>query len=417
MSPQIIPHSKHSPDYEIEIDERPLPPALRGCVTSINYQNGLEGADRVEVGIANPYLRWLDDPLLKIDNKFELSLGYSQAPLEKVFVGEITGVNASFPNGGMPMLTVVAHDFMQRMTVGTKDRDFGLRLPRFGIRPLPDLGVVSMVSATNLLIPDPDGVGSAISFLLYALEMYLVSNPKEMEKLVRKQQSQSDFDFLTKVAKENGWEMYIDHTESPQGYKLRFKFMGPASTPDLTLQWGSSLMEFSPRLTTVGQVAGVATRIWVSVIQTEFSVVLSWDYERKSFVLEVYPGLGSYEVLSGQKSKSFLKIDAISPVAAPRQLLSELLPRLNNRLTGSGRCLADLRLRAGKIIELKNLGRDFSGFYRIISANFSLDSGGFYSSFDVRKEIWFDDPAEELLRQAIFPSRIVDIPRIQNQGI
>jgi len=413
----MVPHSKHSPDYEIEIDGKPISAALRGCVTSINYQNGLEGADRVEVAIANPYLRWLDDPSLKIDKKFELSLGYSQSPLEKVFVGEITGVNASFPNGGMPTLTVVAHDFMQRLTVGTKDRDFGIRIPHYGIRPLPDFGVVSMISATNLLIPHPDLIGSAISFLLYAMEIYSASNPKEMEKLIRRQQSQSDFEFLTQVAKENGWEMYIDHTESPQGYRLRFDFMGRTSTPDLTLQWGASLMEFSPRLTTVGQVGGLATRVWISAIQIELTIVLSWDYERKSFVLEVYPGLGSYDVLSGKESKGFLKIDAISPVAAPRQLLSELLPRLNNRLTGSGRCLADLRLRAGKVIELKNLGPDFGGLYRITSTNFSLDSGGFYCSFEVRKEIWFDDNFEELAKQALFPATIPSIGRIQNQGI
>jgi hypothetical protein len=416
----MIPHSKHSPEFEIEIDGEPIPPELRGCVTSINYQNGLEGADRVEVGVANPYLRWLDHPLLEIDNKFELSLGYSHAALEKVFVGEITGVNASFPNGGMPTLTVVAHDFMQRLTVGTKDRDFGIRIPYFGIRPLPDLGVVSMISATNLLIPYPDLIGSAISILLFAMEMYSNSDPKEMEKLVRRQESQSDFDFLTQVAKENGWEMYIDHTESPQGYMLRFKFMGPAFTPDVTLQWGSSLMEFSPRLTTVGQVAGVATRVWISAIQTELTLVLSWDYDRKSFDLEVYPGLGSFDVLAGKKSKSFLKIDAIGPSLAPRKILSELLPRLNNRLTGSGRCLADLRLRAGKVIELQNLGREFSGFYRITSTTFSLDSGGFYTSFDVRKEIWFDDNFAAFLKtaaKAAFPVHAAAISLIQNQGI
>jgi len=411
----IIPHSKHSPDYVIEINGEPLSAEMRGCVTSINYQNGLEGADRVELGIANPYLRWLDDPLLKIDNKFELSLGYSQTPLEKVFVGEITGVNASFPNGGMPMLTVVAHDFMQRLTVGTKDRDFGIRIPCFGITPLPDPLVVSMVSLSNLLLPYPDPVGSVLSFL--TLLLTYVSDPIETKKSIRKQESQSDFDFLTQVAKENGWEMYIDHTLDPQGYFLRFQFMLPSRTPDVTLQWGSSLMEFSPHLTTVGQVAGVAARIWIAAIQTELTIVLSWDYDRKGFNLEVVPGLGGLDVLAGKESKGVLKIDAIGPATAPRQILSELLPRLNNRLTGSGRCLADLRLRAGKVIELQNLGSEFSGLYRITSANFSLDSGGFYTSFEVRKEIWFEDNLKEFAKQVLFPVKIPSIARVQNLGI
>ena len=84
--------------------------------------------------------------------------------------------------------------------------------------------------------------------------------------------------------------------------------------------------------------------------------MLSWDFDRKAFNLEVYPGMGSADVLAGNKSKSVLKIDAIGPATAPRQILSELLPRLNNRLTGSGRCVADLRLRAGKVIELQEFG-------------------------------------------------------------
>ena len=93
------------------INGESIPAALRGCVTGINYQNGIEGADRVEVSLANPDLRWLDHPLLQLDNGFELELGYATEPLERVFVGEITGVNASFPGGGMPTVTVVAHDF------------------------------------------------------------------------------------------------------------------------------------------------------------------------------------------------------------------------------------------------------------------------------------------------------------------
>jgi hypothetical protein len=73
----------------------------------------------------------------------------------------------------------------------------------------------------------------------------------------------------------------------------------------------------------------------------------------------------------------------------PKKLLSELLPRLNNRLTGSGSAVGNLAIGAGKVIDLKGLGEQFSGLYRITSATHSIDSGGFRTSFDARKEIWF----------------------------
>src|SRR5262245_36135122 len=98
----MVKFSRYAPEFTIHIDGDRIPAAMRGCVTRVTHQDGLEGADRVEVTLANEDLRWLDHPLLQTDNPFSLAIGYAPDPLEDVFVGEITGVNASFPNGGMP---------------------------------------------------------------------------------------------------------------------------------------------------------------------------------------------------------------------------------------------------------------------------------------------------------------------------
>src|SRR4051812_23252505 len=155
----------YSPQYRIRIGGDNIPPSLRGNITSVHYTDGLEGADRVEVTIANEDLRWLDHPLLQVDQSFALSIGYAPDPLEEVFAGQITGVSASFPSGGIPTLTVVAQDALNRLTAGTRDRAFALNLPCIGKFPIPDPLVVSVVAATDLLIPYPDPVGSALSFL------------------------------------------------------------------------------------------------------------------------------------------------------------------------------------------------------------------------------------------------------------
>jgi phage protein D len=379
----------YAPEYSVEIDGEPIPPALRGSISRISYTDGMQGADRVELSIANDGLRWLDHPLLQVDNRFTLSLGYAPDPLERVFVGEITGVNASFPNGGMPTLTVVAHDFLQRLTTGTKDRGFMLNLPTIGHFPMPDPAVVSLVSATNLLIPYPDPVGAALSFFTLLLA-YAVS-PLDAKKGVRIQQSQSDFDFLAAIAKQNGWEMYIDHTLEPQGFVLRFQFLVQDYAPSVTLAWGESLADFTPRLTTVGQVAGVQTRIWIPSIKLEVVVVLGWDYDRNAFDLQIFPGFGGLDGIVGPaKARSLVKVEAVGPATMPKKLLSELLPRLNNRLTGSGSAVGNLAIKAGRVIDLHGLGEQFSGLYRITSATHTIDGGGFKTSFDVRKEVWFE---------------------------
>src|SRR5207245_4776516 len=167
-------------------------PDLRASVMRVNYEDGLEGADRVEITLANEGLQWLDHPLLQMDNGFSLSIGYAPDPLEEVFVGEITGVNASFPNSGMPTLTVVAHDFLQRLTKGTKDRAFALSLPCIGKFPLPDPFVAMLVSGTDLLIPAVDPAGAALSFLTLLIAYDI--DPLEAQRAVRIQAGETDFD-------------------------------------------------------------------------------------------------------------------------------------------------------------------------------------------------------------------------------
>jgi phage protein D len=379
----------YAPEFLIKLDGQPLPTALKAAISSVTYEDGMQGADRVEVTIANPSLRWLDHPLLGVDTPFSLSIGYAPDPLEEVFVGEITGVEPTFPSGGMPTVRVTAQDFLNRLTHGTKDRAFRINIPSVGNFPLPDVAVASIVSAVDLLIPEPDPVGGALSVLM-TLATFL-SDPQSAQESVRRQEKQTDFDFLSEIARSNGWEVFIDHTQSPKGRILKFQFLIQQYTPTATLKWGSSLMEFTPRLTTVGDVFGVSARVWVDTLQMEFVIVVSWDYDRACFNLTIYPSLiGEVDDIVGSDAKGkVLAIDAHSYATAAGNILTELLPRLNNRLTGSGSCIGDPRIKASRVIRLDGLGDQFSGLYRITSATHAFDSSGYRTTFQVRKEVWF----------------------------
>lgn len=403
-----LPHAKYAPDYRIEIGGDKIPPAMRASVMRVNYQDGIEGADRVEVTLANNNLQWIDHPLLQVDKSFTLAIGYAPKAVEQVFFGEITGINASFPNSGMPTVTIVAHDFLQRLTTGTKDRAFALSLPCIGKFPLPDPAVAALVSFGNLLVPDLDPAGAALSFLILLITYAL--DPLEAKRGIRIQQGQSDFDFLSRLAKDNGWEMFIDHTEKPHGHRLRFQFPLTDLETAVNLEWGKSLIDFTPKISTVGQVAGISTRIWIPSIKMEFVIVLSWDFDRAAFDLMVFPGLGSVEELLGStKSQSVLKVDAIGAATAPKTLLSELLPRLNNRLTASASTIGDPRIKASKVINIDGIPGQFGGKYRITSATHSIDGSGYKTQFEMRKEVWFGSIP--------VPKGVSGLVRVQGQTI
>lgn len=377
----------YAPNFTVRLGGHPLPTAMRASVVSVRHQDGIEGADRVEMTLANDRLQWLDHPLLQVDTKFELEIGYAPGPLEHVFTGEITGVEPTFPSSGMSTVRIVAHDFLQRLTVGSKDRAFALSLPCIGKFPLPDPYVAMLVSATDLLVPVVDPTGAAVSFLALALTYAI--DPLEAKKSIRIQQG-SDFDFLSGLARENGWEMYIEHREAPHGYSLHFQFAIQEYAAALRLGWGQSLIEFTPRISTVGQVVAVATRIFISSIKLEIVIVLGWDFDRAAFDLQIYPGLGDLEALIGSdKARGTLRIDAVGPATAPKKILGELLPRLNNRLTGSGTTIGNPAIKAGMVIGLDGLGDEFGGLYRVTQATHTFDSSGFRTAFEVRKEVWF----------------------------
>lgn len=401
-------YQNYAPEYNIKINGESIPARLRAAITSVNYQDGVEGADQVQVALANADLRLLDHPLLQIDNKFELAIGYAPDPLLDVFVGEITGVEASFPSGGMPTINIVAHDFLQRLTVGAKDRAFAIKIPKVGHFPVADPDIVTLVSFTNGLLPAVDPVGGALSFLSLGISYAL--NPLDAKKAIRFQQGESDFDFLSGIARQNGWDMYIDHDQKPRGHVLRFKFLLQDYAPSVSLTWGESLMDFNPRYSSVGQVSGVSARIWIPAAQLEIVFVLGWDDVRRRFDLRVYPGIQSLEeVLDESVSQSIFKIQSNSPAMAPNQALAELLERLYRRLTASGSAIGNPNIRSGKVIALQGLGARFSGLYRITNTTHTFDSGGYKTSFEVRHEPWFGGLPTPPTRPSLF--------RLQGQSI
>ena len=386
----------YAPDFKLAINDSDMPPALKSSVTSVRYQDGLNAADRVEVGFANTNLRWLQEhirglgfaPLptgvtlgpvghfdvtaggaFDIDNKVQLSMGYAPDPLEQMFVGEVTGVDVTFPNGGMPTMTLVAHDYLNRLAPGKYARGFG---------PLTDALVVMILSAENLLIPLIDPTITTISTALTAINFIFKGTGT-------KQEGESDLELLTKIAGQYDADFWVD------GHTLYLSRFMKEYSPSVTLTWGSSLLDFSPHVTTVGQVAGVSMKFTLREIPLDFLVTVGWDFDRETLIISVLPGIAA----AGAKSVVGPAFSIINqPISSPGDIansalviLHELRTKLNSRLTGSGSCVGDPRIRANEIIRLEGLGPDFSGNYRVKSATHSIDGSGYRTNFQVFKEI------------------------------
>ncbi|MEO8154439.1 MAG: hypothetical protein ABI605_15320 [Rhizobacter sp.] len=401
---------RFSPELSLAIDGSTVPGILRSSISSVSLQTGLEGADRLELVLANQGLRWIDHPLFRIDRELALSMGYAPDPLQKMFVGEIVSHSASFPSSGLPSFTVVAQDRRRRMQKGNRARWFAVSIPNYANVPVIDPLIAAGVAGSYGLIPITDPVGAAMAVLLGGAQVAIAqaqsasdpSDPDKAQKTMRVQAGESDLDFLGRVARENGWDMSMDHDGALGGRLLRFGSPADKLESEVNLKYGRDLIDFTPRISDVGQVVAVRVFVWQPSQQSAFAVTVGWDWDRQSLSLNIVPAELA-DVASD--TPSLLLIDKPVTLAdAPRTLLGELLPRLNKRQTASGSTLGDPRIRAGTVVQIEGVGERFGGLYRVTSAQHTLDGGGWRTSFECRKDIWFG--SVPLPEQGAVPVRI-----------
>jgi phage protein D len=357
----MTPAAHYIPDYAVALNGRPLAPDLRTRVTSIRFEESLEGANRVEIELANPDLRLLDYAALDLDAGLELSLGYRPGPITHVFTGTITGVEPAFPASGMPTVLVSGHDATRRLSAGTKRRGF----PYY----LTDSVIAVIVAAENHLVVVPDVAAS------------LVTGLGAFAERPRLQNAQSDYDFLRRIAAEYGFDMWVD------GDLLNFKLCLPGlPAPVAELRWGASLLEFSPRLSSIGQVVRVAARVWVEALKTQLAVEVGWDGER--IQARVQPAVLGVQAQPVEATLSLPDMPSDSAVDAITFAVGELRRRINSRITARGSTEGDPRLRVGRLVAVSGVGARFSGAtYRLTSVAHTFDSNGYRTGFEIRREV------------------------------
>lgn len=389
-SPQYV------PEYAVSINGTQIPTSLNSSITGITFDSGLNAADRVELAIANPGLEWLQSHinglgflpfptnvrigpiqtpnfngtgLFDMGNKLSLSIGYADQALTGVFEGEITGIEVHLPSDGMPMMTIVAHNYLNRLVQGSYGRGFG---------PLPDAVIAAILSAENLLLPliDPTIIAGSTAI---AVVNYIFGGSG------RKQKAQTDFKLLKEVAAAYDADFWVE------GSTLVLSRFLKEYSPSVNLTWGENLLEFNPKISTVGNVFGVGVKFTLREIPFSFMVSASWNLDTQSLQLNVVPGA----------SAAYLKtligplISIINrPISSPADIINSALfitrklrDTINNRLTATVAAVGDPAIVANAVVQFNGLGPDFSGNYRITNARHVIDAEGYRTSFKVRKEI------------------------------
>jgi uncharacterized protein len=325
-------------------------------IVSVSIDNTLEGADQFSFTVNNVFditnrqLRWIDD-VFSFGKKVEIWLGYvDKKTLKLMIVGIITSVKTSFPSGGLPQLEISGYDLSYCMMKVKKSRSKS---------DIKYSEIVELIASEYQLKPNTEDTK--------------IKYPK-----VEKKEEESDFDFVTRLGKELNFEFFVR--------EQNLYFRSPANDKNavVTLEWGKSLVSFSPEINISQQVSEVEVKGWDIKAKKEIiGRAKRGDEEGKD-----NKGKSGSELLPficKEQTVERIQLPVYSQAEADARAKAILNQRAENLLTGNGESIGIPEIQAGENIALKGLGNKFSKTYYIQKATHSISASGYKTTFNVKE--------------------------------
>jgi uncharacterized protein len=388
LAPQVVsPDDGYAPEFSVEVDGRPLDPTTKNDVLNVRVVRDLENMASFDFTLNNwddrqlrfKYFEAARDPLA-IGARVDIKLGYADQ-LVPVISGQITSLRPSFPESGSPTIGVSGTDGMQKLK-RRKARDNEPKL----YRNQRDWQIAQTIAARNDLAAKVDKVGPV------------------HERVWQK--NQDDAEFLIERAKRIDFECFVLHDPGTGRDTLHFQAprdgrdgkqavvyrltYGPGLAAEEQRPGGAgpllpNLIEFTPTLTLSDQVSKVTVRGWNPRTKKPIRFTASARNLPSLPGAEGLNGPGTAEKVLGDRQEIVVEQPVDSEEEARELAISLLRERAYRFNTGSGRIAGLPQLRPNDNLELRGLGRRFSGLYYVRQVEHTLGGSGFFTRFDVRR--------------------------------
>jgi uncharacterized protein len=342
------------PSFELLINGSALDAETAAHVVSVSVEEDTELPDMFSLEIVatddlEDQFVWVDDEdLFTVGATVEVKLGYADQ-LTSLFKGEITGLEPSFNSDRLPALVVRGYDRRHRLARGRRTRTFLKK---------KDSDIAEQIAREAGLTPDTTDSSVTHDYVLQA--------------------DRTDFEFLLERASRINYEVVVvDKT-------LIFKPVANGAGEALTLRADEDLSEFSPRLSSAGQVSDVAVR--------------GWDPKNKAAIVGKSESGDVGSTMGGQKVGAAISASAFgaatgllsrTPVAAQAEADQMARARLSTAslelITGEAACSGRTDIRPGKVVKIDGVGKRFGGQYYITAATHDYTPDGYTTRFSFRR--------------------------------
>ena len=267
---------------------------------------------------------------LKLYDQLGVELGYIDA-LDKIIEGELTAVEASFTSDGNATLRLQGHSPLHKLLRERRTRTF---------TKVKDSAIVSQIAGDHGLAVNFDHTTIVHDYVIQA--------------------NRTDLDFLLERAAALNFDLWFE------GGSVVFRPARTTETEIASLAWGQELLSFTPRLDSQTEIRKVT--------------VLGYDPKTKAAVS------GSWQGNKGVRVET-LGDPTVSTQAEAQSLAAAIGAKAKGRrVTGSASTIGDPKIRPGRAIDLRGIGRRFSGRYKITRATHRYGLDGYHTDFDVQGE-------------------------------
>jgi uncharacterized protein len=343
-----------APEFTVNINGSPLPNEATADLLRVSVLDDVDAPSMFAITIASwdtteMKPKWMDDALFQEGNPVEVAFGYRNQT-KPALHGEITGLEPEFQETRPPTLTVRGYDRGHRLMRSRKTRSF---------TNSKDSDIASQIASDAGLRPQVEDSGVTLPYVL--------------------QHNQTDLDFLLTRARRINFEISVKDKD------FVFRPRKISDSPELTLHREVELLDFRPRLTTLGQVPGLEVR--------------GWDPARKEEIVGS-AGVGDEpKLMGGSRSGPSVSSRAFGTpasvrVTTPVQSKDEANAMAKRGfgemalayIRADGRCIGEPRLRAGTVVKIEGIGSRFSGSYYVTSTEHSFGpSKGYRTQFSARR--------------------------------
>jgi phage protein D len=343
-----------APEFRVRVAGSDLPPAAAADIRVVSVHDDLDAPGMFTLELTNwdmDQLRmtWSDETLFACGKEVEIRMGYRDK-LERLIVGEVTGLELEIRAHEVPTLLVRGYDRRHRLLRGRKTASY--------VR-MKDSDIAGRIASAAGLTPQADDTGVTIDYVL--------------------QHNQTDLEFLHERARRIGYEVVVEEK------KLYFRRPLNAQSEMLTIDRDEHLIEFHPRLTTLTQAAQVAVRAW-SLKEKKQVLAKAGVGDEKTKMGGSVSGPQASDSAFGKTIVTSVNRPVFSQAEADQIAMNRFNEMAMAYVGGDGVCIGETKLRAGRVVKVTGLGRQFSGLYYVTSSTHTyLPQRGYRTAFTIRR--------------------------------